>query len=157
MADEAAAHRSTVQDSAVSTERVQDDYRDQLYALLMRRGVLTQHEAHEMAFGSGTAHEPRAQWRNVSPGEYDDTMECICGFRYMRSADATTAENNRRATHECTAPPPGEGYGQADAERFRTALHRLSQWAAPGSTPEKIIREALHAPCSSETKFASPK
>jgi len=29
------------------------DYRDQLFALLLRRGVLTQHEAHELAFGSG--------------------------------------------------------------------------------------------------------
>lgn len=56
-----------------------------------------------------TADEPPA-FRNVSPGEYDDTMECVrCSFRYMESADASPEENARRAAHECrAAEPPSE-------------------------------------------------
>jgi len=41
-------------------------------------------------------------FRCVSPGMYDDTMECvICGFTYCRSADADPGENEKRAEHDC--------------------------------------------------------
>jgi hypothetical protein len=42
------------------------------------------------------------------------------------------------------ASPPGEGYSQAYADQMRTALLTLlKDWAAPDSTPERIITQAL--------------
>jgi hypothetical protein len=53
-----------------------------------------------------------------------------------------------------SAPPPGEGYSQEYADQMRTCLlHLLKDWAAPDSTPEKMITAALMPPASRPTKF----
>lgn len=42
------------------------------------------------------------EFKNIAPGLYDDTMQCVvCGFCYEDRADSSFSENTINSTHEC--------------------------------------------------------
>lgn len=42
------------------------------------------------------------KFKNISPGMFDDTMECtVCGFQYEDRADSSFTENTLNSQHNC--------------------------------------------------------